>query len=91
MGPWEVGKIFWEVEHTTGKSWLGGWKVFGMGKGGWKRRKVYILIPNINPGPGGFEVLCPKYHSERFNLKIDWKRKMLYVFDVAALHFLGFM
>lgn len=65
---------------------------FWDGKGGMEIAEgIYILTPNITAGPGGFEVLCPKYHSERFNLKIDWKRKMLYVFDVATLHFLGFM
>lgn len=78
MGPREVGKIM-----------VGGARFLGWEKGGWKLRKVYILTPNITPGPGGFEVLCPKYHSERFNLKIDWKRKILYVFDLSTLHFLG--
>lgn len=75
---------------------LGGWEDFSGvegfwdGKGGMEIAEgIYILTPNITPGPGGFEVLCPKYHSERFNLKIYWKRKILYVFDLATLHFFG--
>lgn len=89
---WDLGRsgrFFWEVKNTKGKSWLGGGKVFGMGKGGMEEAEGLYSDPKYHPGSGSFEVLCPKYHSERFNLKIDWKRKILYVFDLSTLHFLG--